>query len=119
MQQNYIRAETITQANARLVDYHSHLPLARAWGGEVASADGLRFVVPVRTINAAPNSKYFGVGRGVTYYNFTSDQFTGFHGIVIPGTLRDSLYILDGLLEQQTSLRPTEVMVDTAGYSVM
>ncbi len=24
----------------------------------------------------------------VTYYNFTSDQFTGFHGIVIPGTPR-------------------------------
>jgi TnpA family transposase len=53
----------------------------------------------------------------VTYYNFTSDQFTGFHGIVIPGTLRDSLYILDGLLEQQTSLRPVELMADTAGYS--
>lgn len=118
IQQNYIRAETITQANAKLVDYHSRLPLARAWGGgEVASADGLRFVVPVRTSNAAPNSKYFGVGRGVTYYNFTSDQFTGFHGIVIPGTLRDSLYILDGLLEQQTSLRPTELMADTAAYS--
>jgi TnpA family transposase len=118
VQQNYIRAETLAQANARLVDYHSHLSLAKAWGGgEVASADGLRFVVPVRTINAAPNSKYFGVGRGVTYYNFTSDQFTSFHGIVIPGTLRDSLYILDGLLEQQTSLRPTELMADTAGYS--
>jgi hypothetical protein len=64
VQQNYIRAETIAQANARLVDYHSHLSLAQAWGGgEVASADGMRFVVPVRTINAAPNSKYFGVGR--------------------------------------------------------
>ena len=23
-------------------------------------------------------------------HNFTSDQFTGFHAIVIPGTLRDS-----------------------------
>jgi TnpA family transposase len=83
----------------------------------VASADGLRFVVPVRTLNAGPNRKYFGVGRGITYYNFTSDQFTGFHAIVIPGTLRDSLSILDGLLEQQTILRPTELMADTAGYS--
>jgi Tn3 transposase DDE domain len=45
------------------------------------------------------------------------DQFTGFHGIVIPGTLRDSMFILDGLLEQQTSLRPVEVMADTAGTS--
>ena len=116
--QNYLRAETLTQANARLVDYQATLELARHWGGgEVASADGLRFVVPIRTLNAGHNPKYFGVGRGVTYYNFSSDQFTGFHGIVIPGTLRDSLFILDGLLEQQTSLRPVELMADTAGSS--
>jgi TnpA family transposase len=118
IQQNYIRAETITRANARLVDYQAQIPLAQAWGGgEVASADGLRFVVPVRTLNAGPNSKYFNADRGVTYYNFTSDQFTGFHAIVVPGTIRDSLFILEGLLEQQTSLRPHEVMSDTAGYS--
>jgi TnpA family transposase len=101
VQQNYIRAETLTRANALLIDAQAKIPLAQAWGGgEVASADGLRFVVPVRTVNAGPNSKYFGAGRGITCYNFTSDQFTGFHGIVIPGTLRDSLFILEGLLEQ-------------------
>src|SRR5450759_3755635 len=49
---------------------------------------------------------------------FLSDQFAGFHAIVVPGTLRDSLYILDGLLEQQTTLQPTEPMTDTAGYAV-
>jgi hypothetical protein len=53
--------------------------------------------VPIRTLNAGHNPKYFGVVRGVTYYNFSSDQFTGFHAIVIPGTLRDSLFILDGV----------------------
>ena len=116
--QNYIRANTLISANARLVDYQATFPLAQAWGGgEVASADGLRFVTPIRTINAGPNRKYFGSGRGVTYYNFTSDQFTGFHGIVIPGTLRDSLFILEGLLDQQTSLQPTQLMSDTAGSS--
>jgi TnpA family transposase len=118
VQQNYIRAETITRANARLVDYQAQIPLARAWGGgEVASADGLRFVVPVRTLNAGHNCKYFNVDRGVTYNNFTSNQFTGIHAIVVPGTIRDSLFILEGLLEQQTSLLPHEVMSDTAGYS--
>ena len=118
IQQNYIRAETLTRANACLVDAQSVIPLAQRWGGgEVASADGLRFVVPVRTINAGPNRKYFHADRGVTYYNFTSDQFTGFHAIVIPGTLRDSMFILDGLLEHQTRLRPVEIMADTAGTS--
>jgi hypothetical protein len=76
VQQNYIRAETLTRANACLVDTQATSPLAREWGGgEVASADGLRFVVPVRTLNAGPNRKYFNTDRGVTYYNFTSDQY--------------------------------------------
>ncbi|WP_425266741.1 Tn3 family transposase [Brevibacillus fortis] len=43
-------------------------------------------------------------GSGVTYYNFTSDQFTKFHRIVIPGTLKDSLYLLSGILEPANCL---------------
>ncbi len=120
VQQNYMRAETLIRANARLVDYQTTLPLAQQWGGgDVASADGLRFVTPVRTLNAGPNRKYYGAHRGLTYYNFTSSQYTGFHGIAVPGTLRDSIYILEGLLEQQTSLNPREIMTDTAGASDM
>jgi len=116
--QNYFRPETLIRSNARLVDWQSTVPLAHQWGGgEVASADGMRFVVPVQSLHSKPNKKYFGRGRGVTYYNFTSDQFTGFHQIVIPGTLRDSMYILQGLLEQETSLNVTEIMSDTAGTS--
>ena len=65
VKQNYLRANGVTEANARLVEYHASLPLAQRWGGgEVASADGLRFVVPVRSIHTAPNAKYFGVQRG-------------------------------------------------------
>ncbi len=118
VEQNYFRPETITKANARLVDAQTQIPIVKSWGGgEVASADGMRFVVPVQTLNAGANSKYFNRGRGITYYNYTSNQFTGFHGLVVPGTLRDSLVVLVGLLEQQTGLRPRELMTDTSGYS--
>jgi hypothetical protein len=118
VQQNSIRADTRARATAGSVDTQSTIALAQEWGGgEVASADGLRCVVPVQTLNAGPNRKYFNADRGVTYDNFTSDQCTGFHAIVIPGTLRDSLYILDGLLEHQTRLRPREILADTAGVS--
>jgi TnpA family transposase len=92
--------------------------LVHAWGGgEVASADGLRFVVPVRTIHAGPNPKYFGYERGVTYYNLVSDQFTGLNAIVVPGTLRDSLVLLAVVLEQPTELTPIEIMTDTGAYT--
>jgi TnpA family transposase len=114
VKQNYIRAETLVRANARLVVYQSTLPLAKKWGGgEVASADGLRFVTQIRSISSGPNRIYFGSSRGITWYNFVSDQYSGFHDIVIPGTLRDSIFVLEGLLEQLTGLNPTEIMTDT------
>ena len=116
--QNYIRNETLTAANACLVSAQNRIPLVRHWGGgEVASADGLRFVVPVRTVHAGPNPKYFGMGDGVTYYNLVSNQLTGLNGIVVPGTLRDSLVLLAVVLEQQTELNPTEIMTDTGAYA--
>ena len=69
--------------------------LAHAWGGgEIASADGMRFVVPIRTVHAGPNPKYFGPLQGMTWYNLLSDQFTGLNAIPVPGTLRDSLVLL-------------------------
>jgi TnpA family transposase len=118
VRQNYIRAETLTRANAALVAAQNHVLLARVWGGgDVASADGLRFVVPIRTIHSGPNPHYFGQERGVTFYNLVSDQFTGLNGITVPGTLRDSLVLLSVVLEQQTELQPTEIMTDTGAYT--
>jgi TnpA family transposase len=118
VQQNCIRAETIVKSNSKLVDTHTKHPLAQKMGtGHVASADGLRFSCAVKTVNSGPNKKYYGAKRGLTYYNFVSDQNSGFHGIVITGTLRDSLYLLDGMQDQQTSLDIREIMTDTAGAS--
>jgi TnpA family transposase len=101
-----------------LVKAQSEIALAQEWGGgHVASVDGIRFVVPVRTISAGPNPKYFNRERGVTYYNMTSDQGTGLNGIIEPGTVRDSLLTLAVVLGQQTHLEPSEIMTDTGSYT--
>jgi hypothetical protein len=77
VQQNYIRPETLICANARLVDAQAQIPLAQAFGGgEVASADGLRFVVPVRTLNAGPSSEYYAGSRTTTSPAISSPAFT-------------------------------------------
>jgi len=116
--QNYVRDETLIVCNAVLVAAQNRIALAHTWGGDdVASADGMRFVVPVRTVHAGPNPKYFNRGRGVTWYNLLSDQCTGLNAITVPGTLRDSLVLLAVVLEQQTELQPTQIMTDTGAYS--
>lgn len=121
VQQNYLRPETIARANVRLVEVHTQNPLTAVWGGgDFASADGLRFVVPVRSLNAGPNCKYFGAGRGATLINYALNHFFGFNGTIVAGTLRDSRVILDGLLEQESPLlQPQEIMTDTASYTVI
>ena len=40
VQQNYLRAETLTRANACLVDTQSTIALAQEWGGGEVSFDG-------------------------------------------------------------------------------
>ena len=73
----------------------------RHWGGGfVVSADGLRFVVPVKSLWAAPNPRYFGHRRGGTWLNVVNDQVMGIGGLVVPGTVRDLLYILDAILNR-------------------
>lgn len=115
---NYLRSATHTGANTRLVDHHTPLPLAQAWGGgEMATADGMRFVIPVSTIHAAYNPRYFGRQRGSTLYSWMADTHIVFAQTLIPGTQRDSLYALDGLLANQTLIRPELVSTDTAGAS--
>jgi TnpA family transposase len=37
--------------------------------------------------------------------------------LVVPGTLRDSLFLLAVVLEQQTELNPTKIMTDTGAYT--
>jgi TnpA family transposase len=116
--QNYLRADTHSAANARLVDAQASIGVARLWGGGlVASADGLRFVVPVQTVNALPSPRYFGRGRGVTWLNAINDQVAGIGAVVVPGTMRDSLHILDTLLNLDAGPKPEMVATDTASYS--
>ena len=92
-------------------------PSAR--GTSPSTVDGMRFRVPVRSIHTGPNPRYFARGRGVTWLNYMTDQFAGLHAIVIPGTLRDSLMILDGLLEIQSPSEggPSVIITHQAAYS--
>jgi TnpA family transposase len=118
--QYYLRADTIAAANAKLIAAQAEVPIVRFWGdGLLASVDGLRFVVPVRTISAAPSPKYFGFKRGITWLNAVNDQVAGIGQMVVPGTPRDSLHILDALLNLDGGVKPEMVATDNASYSDM
>ncbi|MFH8520457.1 Tn3 family transposase [Streptomyces gelaticus] len=63
------RAENISAANGLLIKAQAKIDVVRAWGGGlIASADGVRFTVPVQTLYAGSNPRYFGLQyRGATW----------------------------------------------------
>jgi Tn3 transposase DDE domain len=59
----YKRLETMRAFNARLIETQAGFPIVEHWGGGlVVSVDGLRFVVPVKSLWAGPNPRYSGCG---------------------------------------------------------
>jgi TnpA family transposase len=116
--QNYLGAETYVLANPYLVEHQAGIPYAQALGGGmVAGIDGMRFVVPIPSIYARPNRKYFGPDRGVTWLNMISDQAVGLAGKVVSGAPRDSLHALDVAFSLDHGQRPDILISDTGAYS--
>ena len=69
----------------------------------------------VRNASALP--RYFGYGEGITFYSWSSDQFSQYGTKVISSTIRDATYVLDEILNNETDLTILEHTTDTAGYS--
>jgi TnpA family transposase len=115
----FLREETLKAANAILVNYHHTLELSSVWGqGLTSSSDGQRFALHADSLMGSLCPRYFGYyDRAVTVYTHLSDQWSVYGTRIISCTAREALYVLDGLLENDTVLRPKEHYTDTHGFT--
>jgi TnpA family transposase len=77
----------------------------------------MRFIVPVPSIYARPNRKYFASKRGVTWLNMVNDQGSGLAAKVVSGTPGESLHMIDVIFSQDGGQRPDMIVADTGTYS--
>jgi TnpA family transposase len=112
-----VRDETIRRANAAIVNYHRALDVSRYWGeGQVASSDGQRVGVRGSARLAAFYPRYFGYyDRAVSVYPHLSDHYSVCNTQGIACAEREALFVLDGLLDNDTALPIRTHIVDTAG----
>jgi TnpA family transposase len=73
--------------------------------------------VTVKARHSTALPRYYGYGRGLTHYTWTSDQHALYGGKPIPSTERDATYVLDEILDNETELPIDQHTTDTAGYS--
>ncbi len=116
---SYIREETLKAASAELVNRHHELPLASLHGsGEMSSSDAQRFGIRASSLLASYYPRYYGYYRkAIGIYTHVSDQYAVFGTKVISCSPREALYVLDGLLENNSVLKIQKHTTDTGGYT--
>lgn len=114
-----LRNETLKAANTVLVDYQKSLEESSVFGnGLISSSDGQRFGVLRGSLATSMYPRYFGYyDPVVTVYTHISDLMSVFNTLVISCGHKEALFVLNGLLENDTELTPTQHHTDTGGYS--
>lgn len=114
-----IREETLTAANAAIVNRHHTLPLSAVHGpGTLSSSDAQRFGIRASSLLASYYLRYYGYyEKAIGIYTHVSDQDAVFSTQVISCSPREALYVLDGLLNNNTVLQIREHTTDTHGYT--
>ena len=106
-------------ASAEIVNQHHQLLLSTVHGkGRLSSSDAQRFKIRADSLLASYYPRYFGYyERAIGLYTHMSDQYSVFSTQVISCGPREALYVLDGLLNNNTILRIREHTTDTEGYT--
>jgi TnpA family transposase len=116
----FLRESTLKAANTTLVNHHAQLSLSSVWGdGTISSSDGQRFRVRQKSLIGSVYPRYFGYyDRAVSIYTHMSNLLSVFSTQILScGSERESLYVLDGLVANDTDLQPDQHHTDTHGYT--
>lgn len=114
----HIRDETYSTALAELVNAQFRQPFAGNWDdGTTSSSDGQNFRTGSKAESTGHINPKYGSSPGRTFYTHISDQYAPFSAKVVNVGIRDSTYVLDGLLYHESDLRIEEHYTDTAGFT--
>lgn len=114
----HIRDDTYSKALAELVNAQISHNFAKNWGdGTTASSDGQRFKAGGRAESTGHINPKYGSEPGRLFYTHISDQYAPFSSKLVNVGVRESTYVLDGLLYHESDLRIEEHYTDTAGFT--
>ena len=115
----YMSASNLKEASDILIRKQQKYWLTSIIGsGDRSSSDGMRYKTSHKGLYSSMHPRYFGaLDRGITIYTHMSDQCTVFNTEVLSCAVREAVYVLDGLLDNQDISRPFEHSTDTAGFT--
>src|SRR5215813_11416046 len=116
--QHHITEEKLDEAIRCVTEAYNRFHLPKYWGsGKRASADGTKWEVHTHNLLAEYHIRYGGYG-GIGYYH-VSDTYIALFSRFIPCGVHEAIYILDGLLKNESEIKPVEVTGDTQAQNAV
>ena len=120
IQANYLRLETLNNANDRINNATAKLPIFKHYyiqeGIVHVSADGQKFEAKRETFHTRYSSKYFGTAKGLSNVSLNAHHMA-INNRIIGSNEHESHYLFDLLMNNSTEIVPDVVSTDTHGVN--
>lgn len=108
----HITEERLERATERVINAYNKFLLPKYWGtGKHASADGTKWNLYEQNLLSEYHIRYGGYG-GIGYYH-VSDMYIALFSNFIPCGVYEAVYILDGLIKNESDIKPDTIHGDT------
>lgn len=112
----HVTEQRLDKAIVKVINAYNRFALPRYWGsGKSASADGTKWNVYEQNLLSEYHIRYGGYG-GIGYYH-VSDRYIALFSHFIPCGVYEAVYILDGLINNQSDIQPDTLHGDTQAQS--
>ncbi|MBS0433475.1 MAG: Tn3 family transposase [Proteobacteria bacterium] len=113
---HHVTEERLDQAVVKVINAYNRFALPGYWGsGKRAAADGTKWSMYEKNLLSEYHIRYGGYG-GIGYYH-VSDTYIALFSHFIPCGVYEAIYILDGLIRNQSDIKPDTVHGDTQAQS--
>jgi len=113
---HHVSEERLDKATVEVINAYNKYRLPRYWGtGKRVSADGTKWNMYEQNLLSEYHIRYGGYG-GIGYYH-VSDKYIALFSHFIPCGVYEAIYILDGLLDNESEIQPDTIHGDTQAQS--
>ncbi len=112
----HLSIDKLNKAMTDIINRYHVLDLPKVWGkGNSAAADGTKYDVREQNLLSEYHIRYGGYG-GIAYHH-VADKYIALFSHFIPCGTWEAVYIIEGLLENKSDLKPETIHGDTQGQS--
>jgi len=113
---HHVTEERLDKAIVDVINSYNKFRLPNYWGtGKHASADGTKWNLYEQNLLSEYHIRYGGYG-GIGYYH-VSDKYIALFSHFIPCGVYEAVYILDGMIKNESDIQPDTIHGDTQAQS--